>query len=181
MNFITKERLDRATLSITGELDDMGFYDDAVQDVDVFLVPFGGAYGWQFYGTSGQIHIPSISMSRLKDLFQGRYTSLRDVLRHEYAHAIADTHRGLIRSWHFANAFGGPHTWNFEWEYDPYFHVTEYAAKCPAEDFAEVFMLYLKHSGVLPRRIRTPAISKKWTFVRELKYAVSHGMRRWRV
>jgi len=180
MDFVTLSRLNRANRTVIGELDAMGFYDDAVQTVDVYLVPFGFAYGWQFYGTTGRINIPAISTSRLGHLFQGGYTSLRDVLRHEYAHAIADTHRGLIRSRRFTDAFGANHTWDFEWEYDPHFHVSEYAATCPAEDFAEVFMFYLRHGGVMPQRIRTPSVSRKWAFIRRLAYAVSQGLRRWR-
>lgn len=54
-------------------------------------------------------------------------------------------------------------------ELDPYFHVTEYAATAPGEDFAEVFWKYLKHKGKLPRHHDTPAIRRKWRFVEELR------------
>jgi hypothetical protein len=54
-------------------------------------------------------------------------------------------------------------------EYDPYYHVTKYAATAPAEDFAEVFWLYLKHKGKLPKKFETEAISRKWNFVAELR------------
>ena len=180
MDFVTKRRLDRANLAVTGELNAMGFYDNAVQSVDVYLVPFGFAHGWQFYGRSGRISIPAVSMSRLGNLFRGEYDSLRDILRHEYAHAIADTHRGLIRARQFTDAFGAHHTWDFEWEYDPYFHVTPYAATCPAEDFAEVFMLYLKYHGIIQHLYKSQAVSRKWAFIRRLGNAISNGMRRWK-
>ncbi len=57
--------------------------------------------------------------------------------------------------------------------------MSEYAATAPAEDFAEVFMLYVKHSGVLPARNDTPAIRRKWRFVGQLVRAVSKGLRTW--
>ena len=179
MHYITKSHLDRANLTVTGELDAMGFYDERVHRVDVYRAPVGYAYGWHYYGSSGEINIPAVSLSRLYNLFEGTYTSLRDILRHEYAHAVADTHRGLIRSRRFADAFGAHHTWDFGWEYDDYYHVTSYAATAPAEDFAEVFMLYLKHGGRMPSRFAHTAVSKKWSFVKDLRGAVSCGRRRW--
>ncbi len=147
--------------------------------MDVYLVALGVAYGWHWYGGSGEIHVPRISWSRLSHLFSGGYTSLRDVLRHEYAHAIADTHRGLIRSEKFGDAFGAAHSWDFEWEHDPDHHVTSYAATAPAEDFAETFMLYLRHGGRLPARHGTMPIRRKWRFIRDLGEALMRGRRRW--
>ena len=136
-------------------------------------------YGWQWYGSTGDINIPRVSLSRLSHLWKGGYTSLRDVLRHEFAHAIADTHRGLFRSSYFADAFGAAHHWDFEWEYDPEHHVTKYGATAPAEDFAETFMLYLRHNGVLPVRLETRAIKQKWRFIQRLSQAVMKGIRTW--
>lgn len=106
MALILKSQLDAENLAVAAELDALDFYDD-LEDVDVYLVSFGSAYGWQYYGSSGDIHIPCVSAVRLGDLLFGRAcTSLRDVLRHEYAHAVADLHRGLIRSRRFTEAFG---------------------------------------------------------------------------
>jgi hypothetical protein len=179
MTFVTLQRLNRANLTVTNELEALGFYDALVQGIDVYLVPFGLAYGWQFYGTTGVISIPAVSFSRLWELMGGVYTSLRDVLRHEYGHAIADTHRGLLRSRRFADAFGSHHTWDFAWEYDPCFHVTVYAATSPAEDFAEVFMQYLKYGGKIPTKFRTPSIVAKWKYIHSLGKAISGGLRKW--
>ena len=50
-----------------------------------------------------------------------------------------------------------------------YLCVTPYAATSTGEDFAEVFWLYLKHKGQLPRRIDTAPIRRKWKFVEELR------------
>jgi hypothetical protein len=179
MLFVTPRRLNSATADVRRELDRLGFYNPAIQSVPVRLVPAGKAYGWQYYGSSGEIHIPCISWARLSHLFAGGYTSLRDVLRHEYAHAVADTHRGLIRSARFRDAFGAAHSWDFAWEYDPEHHVTDYAASAPAEDYAETFMLYVRHGGRLPAAQNTARIRARWRFVRDLGRMMRDGRRRW--
>ncbi len=179
MHFVTKARLDQANYAVTGELAAHGFYDRRVQAVDTYLVPLGFAHGWQWYGSTGDISIPCVSFSRLSHIWRGGYTSLRDVLRHEFAHAIADTHRGLFRSTFFSDSFDAAHHWDFEWEYDPEHHVSEYAATAPAEDFAETFMLYLRHNGVLPVRLETRAIKLKWRFIEQLSQAMVKGTRKW--
>ena len=179
MNVVTQARLDEANYEITRELATHGFYDRRVRAVDTYLVPFGFAHGWQWYGSTGEINIPRVSLSRLSHLWNGGYTSLRDVLRHEFAHAIADTHRGLFRSRLFSEAFGAAHHWDWEWEHDPEQHVSEYAATAPAEDFAETFMFYLRHDGVLPTRLLTVAIKAKWRFIEHLSVAIAKGLRRW--
>lgn len=179
MHLVNQSQLDRANYAVTSELDVHGFYDRHVQSVDTYLVSVGLAYGWHWFGSSGDIHIPRVSLSRLSHIWKGGYTSLRDVLRHEFAHAIADTHRGLFRSTFFSDSFCAAHHWNFEWEYDPEHHVSEYAATAPAEDFAETFMLYLRHDGMLPARHASGPIGRKWKFIRRLSVAISRGLRRW--
>jgi len=168
MDIVTLTRLNKALFRVQTELEKLGFYDEKLEAIDVYLVTFGGAYGWQEYGSSGEIRIPVLSWSKLLDLFGRPYTSLRDILRHEYAHAIADTHRGLFRSCRFSDAFDASHESCVEWEFDPECHVTEYAATSPSEDFAETFMFYVRYGGILPGRLRTPAISRKWAFIRNL-------------
>lgn len=179
MKLVTQSQLDLANYAVTCELDRHGFYDHRVQAIDTHLVIFGFAYGWQWYGSTGEINIPRVSLSRLFHIWNGGYTSLRDVLRHEFAHAIADTHRGLFRSSYFSEAFGAAHHWDFGWEHDPEHHVSEYAATAPAEDFAETFMFFLRHNGVLPPRLKTAAIMRKWRFIQRLSRAMMKGMRRW--
>lgn len=179
MHLVSQRQLDRANHSVTCELDAHGFYDRYVQSVDTYLVPLGLPYGWQCYGSTGEIKIPRVSLSRLSHIWRGGYTSLRDVLRHEFAHAIADTHRGLFRSAFFSDSFDAAHHWNFEWEYDPDHHVSEYAATAPAEDFAETFMLYVRHAGALPAGHATAPIRRKWKFIHRLSDAISRGLRRW--
>ena len=48
-------------------------------------------------------------------------------------------------------------------------YVSEYAMRDTREDFAETFMLFLKHKGKLPAKFATkPAIKKKWAAVAEI-------------
>lgn len=179
ITIVTMARLNRALGRVVCELSFHGLWDETLQKVDVYLVPIGGCYGWQCYGGSGEICIPALSMSRLRDHFTGGHVSLANLLRHEYAHALADTHRGLIRSQQFRQAFGTHHDDEDEWEYDQTFHVSEYAASCASEDFAEVFMLYLRHNGKLPMWNATPAIRDKWRFMQRICRLVKRGATRW--
>jgi hypothetical protein len=144
----------------------------------VYLEIVSSAYGYQWYGDRedgkhcGDIILPRISGSRWADFFLGRpFTAPADVLRHEYGHAFADVNRRRIETKKFEKAFGYPHEWwdDYVMEYDPYFHVTKYAATAPGEDFAEVFWFYLKHKGKLPKKLDTSAIRRKWEFVDSLR------------
>jgi hypothetical protein len=152
---------------------------DRLAAVDVFLVPAGSAYGWQEYGGDGAICIPVVSLMRVWDWWNARHCSLADVLRLEYGHAIADTHRGLFRSRRFIDAFAAAHNDESELDYDNESHVTEYAATNVAEDFAETFMTYLRSAGRIPARLGTPAIRRKWGFVRDVALTIASGQRRW--
>ncbi|MBL0062055.1 MAG: putative zinc-binding metallopeptidase [bacterium] len=70
---------------------------------------------------------------------------MRDVLRHEYGHAFAYWYPGLVRrSREFTEIFGNRYDSDIKSEYDPDEHLTPYAAKRPAEDFAESFMAFVK-------------------------------------
>ena len=179
VRFLTLAALNRALTRVRAELDAHGLWTEAVAAVGVWLVPVGNAHGWQHYGSSGEIHVPAVSLLRLGDWVRGEYTALTDVLRHEYGHAVADTHRGLFRSRRFREAFGASHEDPSAWEYDPDLHVTEYAASDASEDFAETFMLYLRARGRLPAPLDRPVIRRKWGFVRAVCGAIRHGRRRW--
>jgi hypothetical protein len=181
MNIVTLPRLNRAVSDVQRELVEHEFYDEKLAKVDVYLSWVGVAYGWCWYGTTGNIHIPAISFGKLFERFSDfSRTTLRDVVRHEYGHALAHTHRGLFCSVPFKKAFGTHHDADVQSDYDPERHVTPYAATSPSEDFAEVFMLYLRHSGELPDRFDTWRIQRKWRFIRELGVAVRRGQRRWK-
>jgi hypothetical protein len=165
---VTLTRLNRAVARVVSELDQHGLWDAALRKVEVYLVPVGFAYGWCWSGNDGYIAIPAVSGVRFYEYCRTSYTSLVDVLRHEYGHALADTHRRLVRSAQFRDAFGASYDSERKSTYDPLEHVSDYAASKPSEDFAESFMFYLKHGGRLPRRYRVSAIKTKWGFVRQL-------------
>ena len=178
---VTLRRLNRALAKVISELDDHGLWDDRLSKIDVYLVPIGGlAYGWCWYGASGDICIPAVGVARLSHYICGSYVGLADVLRHEYAHALAHTHRGLLRSQCFREAFGASHDSNCSpCAYDCRFHFTEYGATDASEDFAEAFMLYLRHKGRLPKGHDTKAKRAKWRFIKDLGRVISQGRLRW--
>lgn len=181
MNIVTLNRLNRAVSDVQSELDAHGFLDRKLAEVDVYLSWCGVALGWCWYGTTGDIHIPAVSIGKLYECIRGESrTSLRDVVRHEYGHALAHTHKGLFCSVPFKRAFGSHHDADIQWDYDAERHVTSYAATSPSEDFAETFMLYLRHNGDLPQRLNTWRIRRKWRFIKDLSGAVSRGQRRWK-
>ncbi len=179
IHILTLARLDRATQKVTIELHHQGLWDARLRNVPIILVPAGIAYGWQWYGGSGEICIPRVSLLKLHDFFTGNYMSLADVLRHEFGHAVADTHRGLFRSRHFTTAFDRSHESNDRSEYAPATHISRYAATNPSEDFAENFMHYIRCRGNLPSKHATPAIRRKWQFINALCRAIECGRTRW--
>ena len=178
VHVVTLQRLNRALAAVVPELDRHGFWSDRVEAIEVRLATIGAAYGWKWSGP-GHITIPALSTAKLRDWYRGSYTSLADVLRHEYGHAVADTHRALVRSSRFRGAFDAAHDSDQEFEVDADVHFTEYGASSPAEDFAETFMVYLRHQGKLPPHHDTPAKRARWRFVGSLGRAVRAGRRRW--
>lgn len=178
---ISLSEVNRAWTKVWSELDQLGFSCRRLSTCQVYLGLVSTTYGYQWFGDRddgrhcGDIVLPRVSLSRWGEFFQDRpATSSLDVLRHEYGHAYADVNRRRIETRNFEKAFGFPHEWwdYAEVEYDPYHHVTEYAATAPGEDFAEVFWLYLKYKGTLPRRFDTPPIRKKWEFVEKLRKGI---------
>lgn len=170
--------VNRAWTKVWHEVDTLGFGCKRLATCQVYLELFDTAYGYQWFGDRedgrhcGDIVLPSISLIRWGDFFLGRpFTTPADVLRHEYGHAFADVNRRRIETKKFEKVFGYPHEWrdDYEMEYDPDFHVTEYAATAPGEDFAEVCWLYLKHKGKLPKKLDASAIRIKWEFMESLR------------
>jgi hypothetical protein len=170
--------LQRASLRVAAELSQHGLWTERLQTVPVTLVPVGACYGWHSYDGVGRISIPCVSLLKLRDLLCGSYTGVADVVRHEYAHAIANMHRGLFRSRYFSEAYGRPHDSIVRVRYDPDQHVSHYAATAAAEDFAETFMIYLRRGGHEPRYF-PPAIKRKWRFISALCRAIQAGRTRW--
>jgi len=177
---VTLDRLNRSLARVVRELDQHGLWNHRLNAIEVRIVPYSwDCYGWQWYGSSGDICIPAVSMARIGDWFRGSYKSLADVLRYEYGHALADTHRGLFRSSRFRKVFHASHEDESAFEHDAEYHFSAYAATNASEDFAETFMHYLRHRGQLPAWHRAPVKAAKWQFITELCEAVRDGKRRW--
>lgn len=113
----------------------------------------------------------------------GRQAAIADVLRHEFGHALADLYpRALSKGGLFRASFGGTYgpTPAEErgvegWEER---YVSEYATRATQEDFAETFMLFVKHKGKMPEKFAgKPAIKKKWAAVQEIVNRVAAGTR----
>ena len=158
-----------ANFQVTNEMDRLGLWHPRLDDVVVWHVPVSfGCYGW--FLEEGDIYIPAVTGAHLSDFFSGHHTRLTDVLRHEWAHAVADRRPGLVRKRRFRDTFGGTYesTKPVD-EFDPDHHLTRYAASNPCEDFAEVFAYFLRHRGRLPIRLASkPSIARKWRFIASL-------------
>lgn len=175
---ISLPELDKANMKITDELFRLGFWAGRVPDIGVYLVPVSFvSYGWYL----DSIHIPRVSGAQLVDLMAGHHTRLTDILRHEWAHGVADAFPALIDSRKFRESFGGPYeNRSGIHEYDPSLHVTRYASTMPCEDFAEIFHHYLRHKGRLPAHLdRKPIIVRKWEFVRRMAQRIMGTRQRW--
>jgi hypothetical protein len=125
----------RANHTGTRDLESLWFWHKRLDEVEVYWV----AASWSRHDWyQGDIYIPTITGAQLSDLIQGRHIRLTDVLRHEWAHAVADNWPLVMISKRFLTAFGGPYeSGEPVMDYDPAHHLTEYAATMPCEDFAE--------------------------------------------
>jgi hypothetical protein len=163
-HLITLAQLTDPNWQVIGEMERLGLWSGALDDVDVCLVPVSFVcYGWY----RNHIYIPAVTTAQLSDLVTGHHTRLTDVLRHEWAHALADCCPELVGNTRFTRTFGGRCEFTRPVRgHDPRHHLTRYAASMPCEDFAETFHHYLRHKGRLPLRLHDkPAIVRKWEFV----------------
>lgn len=158
-----------ALRTVKKDLKLLGFWSKKIDRVTVRQASWGISYGWQYYRGSGDIVIPRFSLLRWLDTFcRKQHFPIRDVLRHEYGHAVADCHRSFVRSAKFKSAFGSSHDDSSRSDYNDEEFVTHYAADSAGEDFAETFMYYVKHKGRLPNDFNTPVIRKKWDFIKHI-------------
>jgi hypothetical protein len=180
---ISLDTLNRALDDVRDELSQLNLLTKRLDQVDVYLTPF---YPWMVYGyymegsnalmsflgwEAGNIYIPSMRLSSLLALFgYSEYFSLRHVLRHEYGHALAHKHSGLVkRSRDFTATFGGRYDRGRRVDdYSPFMHVSEYAATQPGEDFAETFALYVRSKGNIFRYLHRAGVFMKLFFVNNL-------------
>ena len=183
MKVVNQRQLERAVLDVQDELDKLGLWEGSkLQAVDVYLswpVPtLPAAYGFFIHGVStldqllgfrrGHIYIPRFVVG--PGMFSHR--GLRQVLRHEYGHAVAHKYPWIVRrSSDFNEAFGGSYG-SRQWE-NTEDYVTAYAKVHPSEDFAETWMTYLLHKGRQPSNMRSAALKKKWSFVSNINAQIA--------
>jgi len=160
MRIVTLRRLIGAYRDVRREMRDVGIWTPAMHAVEVNLVPIGVALGWKWQGLHGHIDIPAVSVYRLAQAFVdlGSYRSLRHVLRHEFGHALADSHRSaLVRHGAFRRTFGG----SYDNRSRPY-------AQWPCELFADAFAIYLRGGGYRTRHPEAKAIcGDVWRFMEQ--------------
>ena len=180
---ISLATLNRALDDVRDELCKLNLLTKRLDKVDVCLTPF---YPWMVYGyymegsnalmsflgwKAGNIYIPSMRLPSLLALFGYReYFSLRHLLRHEYGHALAHKHPGLVkRSRDFTETFGGRYDRKRRVDdYSPFMHVSEYAATQPGEDFAETFALYVRSKGNIFGCLHRAGVFMKLLFINNL-------------
>ena len=144
-----------------------------------------GLIGWMgFYNFNDRnIHFPAVYNGLALDFRWYDKNSALDVMRHEFGHALSDRYPGALKKGGvFRTAFGGPccdkpapGTNPEDWEERC---VTPYAATKTQEDFAETFMLFVKHKGKIPAKFaKKPAIRKKWKAVSEIVKRVAAAKR----
>lgn len=184
LSILNITQLNAALRTVVNELDLLGLWQDSLSRVQVSLGDFSTAYGYihEPNDYKHEIVIPMFSISRLQDAIgfhKSRPCPVVDVLRHEYGHALADIHPRLTRSHRFIQAFDYPHDCLDELEYNPQIHFTEYSATSPSEDFAETFMLFIKHKSQLPKTHRSREKTIKWNFIRDFIRQIGHGRTRW--
>ena len=191
---VTLQQVNAATLDTQKELGQAGFWNEGSRLLQTEIywcqlpqITAPGALGFFFHELdllhsmlgfeAGHIYIPKWVL--LHGPWQQR-GSLRDVVRHEYGHAVAHWYPKLIQEGpRFREAFGGSYAdkhFMDDWESD---HVSQYASTRPMEDFAETFMVFLRSRGAFPHYFSTPSIKRKWKFIRDLGRVVASGGSRW--
>jgi hypothetical protein len=164
---VTQEQLEKGASKVRKELKRLGFWTKKLEQVRVKRIPVSTIYDG-FY-LDGVIMIPKIRLYPPCKMLRYR-EGLLDTLRHEYGHALAEQHSGIVRKLRFAQVFGaGYENRSYGFVYDPKHHVSEYASYYACEDFAETFSLYVRTKGVLPDWAKFPAIKRKWKFIESVR------------
>jgi hypothetical protein len=164
--------LERARADVWRELEHAGLASPRLARVRVTRpwIRLDARVGTYTPGGDGTITVPAVSLGRVAEYRRtAAWTGVRDILRHEYAHALADHHPELVARGDFAAAFGAPHDRGTSAApYAFHAHVSEYAATEPSEDFAETVMVYLKCGGAIERYAGRPVLHAKLAFVARL-------------
>jgi hypothetical protein len=159
--------LSSATWDVCKEFSNLSIYTDALHKTDVHL----SLAPWDFFENGHYWHnsivIPSVSASAAF----GQYCSLRDVLRHEFGHALLDHHPQLVFSSEWKEVFGITQENPTPYEYSKEDFVTPYAhsGSTVEEDFCETLMIWVRHKGDFARFRKTrPGVYRKLNFISTL-------------
>ena len=105
-HLISLRDVERANCQATREMENLGLWCPRLDDVTVWLVPVSlGRYGW--FMPEGDIYVPAVNGAQLSDFVLGYHTRLTDVIRHEWAHALADRRPRIVETKRFSSVFGG--------------------------------------------------------------------------
>ena len=176
--FATFSQVKTATYKVRRDLRDLGLLFDGsrLSQVPVIYhygltkesyVGFGRAMGLYYFETK-DIHIPAYWPAALLPKLSRWYHKRRlvDVIRHEFGHALEGKFKKYFHDSRFRKAFGASYGLPVAKDGDEQNYVSSYARTDTGEDFAETFMLYVKHKGVLPKQfVKSPAIRAKWKTV----------------
>lgn len=149
MSPINKKLFQDSVRHVRRELKTMKFGKKKIMETKVSrtLIPSVTKKG--YFTKGGEIFIP-ILQSKM---------GVRDILRHEYGHAILHNYP-KIRDRREFSIFG--HTTDV----NDYF--SDYAMTNTDEDFCETFMVYMKKKGKMPRT-NSQRLKRKWRFISSLK------------
>lgn len=173
---ISFKRTNNATLAVQRELFQIGlwFEDSKLYNANIFCCHLLriNSLGLLFHDTSkwhkyvgyqpGNIYIPSIVLSNILWLSA---KSVRDIIRHEYAHAFAHYYPELIIDFkEFKQIFGGHYYSKLPSNMEEEAYLSEYARTIPKEDFAEMFKILVQKMGETIKIVNKNFI-KKWMFI----------------
>lgn len=131
------------------ELKTLGFGTKKMLKTKASLTLLPSIMKQSYFTKDGKIYVPR---------WQSKKRNVRDMLRHEYGHALLFHYPQIKHSKGF-QIFGHTNDHND--------YVSDYAMTVPVEDFCETFMAYLKHKGKPPCHL-SPRLKKKWAFISRL-------------
>jgi hypothetical protein len=167
MNTVTMlPSLQSATNDVCREFKQLNIYTDKLDETSVSLsyAPWNFSVNGHYDPNNNSVTVPALSTSAAF----GPYCSLRDVLRHEFGHALLDHSPRLISAAEWKKIFGAPRGKPSPYEYDEEDFITPYAnsGATVEEDFCELLMVWVRHKGDIKRyRYSRPGVYAKLQFV----------------
>jgi len=174
---IKLSKLNSALYDVQNEFYRLGLWNEGspLTEIEIYLCSFprvwtaGLFYHYESSWTKirgyyeGNMYISKYTL--LDYLYKDKYNSVRDLVRHEYAHGFAHHYYDLIEIKAFEKAFGGNYDSGIKSKMPVDAYFTSYARVFPMEDFAETFKMYLKWKGKLPKKFTNKQLIAKWNFV----------------